>query len=462
MFPDLGRGAGEHFFPDISAIYPMNKRIYSLLLTPYIILALVLANSASAVAQLHPVMREVREVRVINGETSDTIDEIEVFNIFTENAPKTYNVSGAPRFAIVGKEKMFYLGIGGVVKATASYDFGHPIDNGFDFTTSNIPMHIQKGNEGLVHFNAQSSALNINFVAMPGTANQIGVYLDANLTSGKDYGFRLQYAYIKYRGITAGYNYSLFSDMAAAPASIDNEGPPGFTAIPHGVVDYAYNINKHWSVAAGLETPAYSVTTSDETYTVNQRVPDIPFYAQYAWDGGNSWVRASGMIRNLLYHDMVSDRNHNALGWGVKLSGSMGLSSWVTAYYQAAYGKGISSYFQDTYRGGLDMMPDASEPGKLSTVEAWGGYIGLQFNISPKVFATTTYSHERNYAKRYDGGAVAWGEQYKYAQYALANVIWKITPIVHTGVEYIYGRRVNHSGEGAHDNRIQAMLRIAF
>ena len=30
----------------------------------------------------------------------------------------------------------------------------------------------------------------------------------------------------------------------------------------------------------------------------------------------------------------------------------------MTAYYQAAYGRGITSYFQDLYEGGLDMTPD--------------------------------------------------------------------------------------------------------
>lgn len=396
---------------------------------------------------------------IINSGKGETT--VNVYETFLENAPKSHKKSGVPSFAIEGKDKKFYLGVGGVGKATVSYDWGSPIDNGFDFTTSSIPMSSPKGNGGLVQFSGATSGLYVNFVALPGDKNQIGFYFDFNLT-GANYGFDLQYAYVKFRGFTAGYDYSLFSDMAAAPPSIDNEGPCGFTAIPNGVVDYRYSFNSRWSVGIGAEMPMVSATTGSEEYVVNQRVPDIPAYVQYSWGGGKSWLRFSGIVRNMLYRDVVADKNRDNVGWGVKVSGSASLTPLVTAYYQAAYGKGITSYFQDLYEGGLDMVPSADRRGRLETVKAWGGYIGLQYNISPKVFATTTYSHLRNYAPRYSGGSTPWEGQYKYAQYALANVMWQITPHISTGIEYIYGRRVDMDGISRHDNRIQTMLQVTF
>lgn len=78
------------------------------------------------------------------------------------------------------------------------------------------------------------------------------------------------------------------------------------------------------------------------------------------------------------------------------------------------------------------------------------------------MYATATYSHLRNYAGKYSGGNTPWGEQYRYAQYALANVIWNITPQISTGLEYIYGRRVDMDGVARHDNRIQTMLQVTF
>lgn len=411
-----------------------------------------------AIGQTHPTAPTDGEIVILNSK-EESVPDINVYQIFLENAPKTFKRSGVPRFAIEGKDGKFYLGIGGTAKATVSYDWGDPIDNAFDFTTSSIPMDPTPGNGGKIQFSGATSGLFLNLVALPGTKNQLGVYIDFNLT-GNNYGFDLQYAYIKYRGIIAGYNYSLFSDMAAAPPSIDNEGPCGFTAIPNAVADYVYNINTHWSVAAGVEMPMVSATTGEKTYMVNQRVPDIPAYVQYAWGGGKSWLRFSGIVRNMLYRDEVAGKNKDVVGWGVKMSGSASVSPWITAYYQAAYGKGITSYFQDLYEGGLDMVPDGA--GKLEPVKAWGGYLGLQYNISPKVYATTTYSHVRNYANRYEGGSTPWGSQYKYAQYALANVMWQISPMVSTGIEYIYGRRVDMDGVSHHDNRLQTMLQVSF
>jgi len=68
----------------------------------------------------------------------------------------------------------------------------------------------------------------------------------------------------------------------------------------------------------------------------------------------------------------------------------------------------------------------------------------------------------RNYARDYSGGSTAWSGQYKYAQYALANIMWNITPQISTGLEYIYGRRVDMDGMSRHDNRIQTMLQVTF
>lgn len=427
--------------------------------TRFISLAAALCALPAVNAQNHPTTPEDGEVTIINPHDGPTV--INLYDTFIENAPKSHKKSGVPSFAIEGKDKKFYLGIGGVGKATVSYDWGDPIDNGFDFTTSSIPMNGNRDNGGLVQFSGATSGLYVNFVALPGDKNQIGFYFDFNLTGG-NYAFDLQYAYIKFRGFTAGYDYSLFSDMAAAPPSIDYEGPCGFTAIPNGVLDYRHSFNPHWSIGVGAEMPMVSATTGTDTRIINQGVPDIPAYVQYSWGGGKSWIRVSGIMRNMLYRDIVAGKKRDNVGWGVKMSGSASITPYVTAYYQAAYGKGITSYFQDLYEGGLDMVPAADGSGRLETVKAWGGYIGLQYNISPTVYATTTYSHLRNYAPRYSGGTTEWGSQYKYAQYALANVMWQITPHVATGLEYIYGRRVDMDGQSRHDNRIQTMLQVTF
>lgn len=109
----------------------------------------------------------------------------------------------------------------------------------------------------------------------------------------------------------------------------------------------------------------------------------------------------------------------------------------------------------------MDLVPDAANDAVLNTVKTWGAYGALQFNISPKVFASASYSHVRNYQK--DNVFDFDGYQYRYAQYIGANVFWNVNNLIQTGVEYIYGRRVGatHSMQ-AHDSRIQAMIQLSF
>lgn len=412
-----------------------------------------------AKAQTYPTKVDVKPITMIGGDSVGT-DPSEIYYTLLENAPQAYNIPGAPRFAIIGKDHKFYIGIGGTAKATLSYDFGHVIDNGFDFATSAIPMTMAPGNGGKVQISAATSSLYLNIVALPHTDNRIGVYINANFT-GNNYALALQYAYLKYRGITAGYNYSLFSDIAAAPPSIDNEGPPGLVAVPNGVIDYTRTFGKHWGIGVGIEMPMLSATMSPHTAIVNQRIPDLPAYIQYSWDATNR-VRVSGIIRTLQYRDLITGRNRTQSGWGVKISGTVTPVPAVTCYYQAAYGKGISSYFIDLDEGGLDLVPAGPPPGHLTAVEGWGGYIGIQYNLTKNLMATTTYSHLRTYADRYTNGSVPWSSQYKYARYALANILWTPMSQVQCGLEYIYGQRVNMDGTQAHDSRLQTMIQVSF
>lgn len=379
------------------------------------------------------------------------------------NAPKLEHIPNVPRFALLGKEGKYYMGIGANVKAVAEYDFGNPVPNPTSFITSSIPMTTTPGNGGQFHLNAQQSSIYMNVVALPGSKDQIGAYVQFYLT-GNNYSPSLQYAYLKYRGFTVGYNFSIFSDLAATPATIDFQGPNAFTGVVHCNASYerSFGKDKGWTAGVGVDMTTASYTNADRTATVNQRVPDIPFYIQKNWAGGNGWFRVSGIVRNLFYRDLTAQKNVDKVGWGVKASGSTPIYGGLSACWQAVYGKGISSYIQDLSGTGMDLTPDPSDPSKLDAVKAWGAYAGLRYNFSPKVYSDIVYSQVRTYAKNYTDSPSDWKTGYKYAQYILGNVFYQMNSIVQLGVEYIYGRRVDFNGMQAHDNRLEAMIQVSF
>ena len=394
-------------------------------------------------------------------ELSDGGDEdLVILDYFYQNAPKSFNAPGAPRFALVGKQKKFYMGIGGYLKGTASFDFGNPIDNPLYFTTSSIPMNQQPGNGGLYQMSAGSSNIFFNFVGMPGRKHQLGAYINFNLAN-PNYGFDLQYAYLTYAGLTVGYKFSMMFDEIAGPPTIDQEGPSSLAAVFRTVANYTFHY-KDWQFGVGVEAPTVSATTNSYTTNVNQRIPDIPAYAQYSWNKGNNTVRLSAIMRNMQYRDLMREKNHNLVGWGVQLTGTADLCPFVSVYYQGIYGRGISNLIQDIAGLGLDMVPDQSDKGKLKAVEAWGAYGGIQFNFTKKVFSSHTYSQVRNYAHNYTSISNAWNSKYRYAQYLVHNVFWQVTPTIQLGAEYIWGRLAIMDGERKNDHRIQTMIQFNF
>ena len=433
------------------------------------------AVSLGAAAQVSHYNQKVNPVNLIGSEIEDSL---KVYQAFAENSPADFRVPNAPRFAFVGKNRKFYLGIGGDVKATMNYDWGSPIQNANSFGPYDIPMPNQSGynpsNKGWFGLSAQQTDLFVNFVALPDNPNKIGFYLNATLL-GNGYLPQIRSAYVSYRGIEAGYGFSLFTDLAASPSTIDYDGPNSFTVVINAKFDYRHNFGKHFGIGVGAEMPMASYTNGQKnitvgagsttetfTQTVTQRIPDIPAYLQWNF-GNNNRIRLSALLRNMQYRDVLSKDTKNLAGWGVQLTGNFNICDKLIGYYQAAYGKGMTSYFEDLTGNGLDMVPNINNNGLLETVKAWGAYIGLQYNFSPKAYCTAVYSQLRNYAPDYgNNGTVPWTSQYKYGQYILGNFFYNINNLFTWGVEYIYGRRVDMNGLQAHDNRIQTMLQVNF
>ena len=344
----------KHIHADILIkTYDMKKTFFSLC-----VLFVLLALGNKAYAQIdnkaNPKALMEQDFAVLFGDLNKDQALMETLLL---NAPKTINAPGLPRFAIIGKDRKFYLGIGGFVKGTLSYDFGNPIESPFCFTTSAIPMDQQAGNGTLVQFSAATSNIFFNFVGLPHTKNQIGAYINFNFTANNEYGFSLQNAYLTYRGFMVGYNFSLFTDGNACIPLIDFEGPNAFTAVHNSVIDWTHSFNEHWSIGAGIEMPMFSGTYNSQTYGINQRIPDIPTYGQYSWSKGNGWVRLSALIRFLYYRDELNSDNNCNIAGGVKVSGAVPITHKLTAFYQGVYGTGIESYIQDLTGLGMDLDP---------------------------------------------------------------------------------------------------------
>lgn len=424
----------------------MNTRIL-------LVAALIASASTFTLSAQRDARTEKGVTTIVNGDKEKTTDVEETFK---SNAPQTPKVNGLPRFAIVGKEGMFYLGIGAQFLGEGVYTWGADMPSALDFTPASLTPSTP-GNGGSTQFAWQTSSIYMNFVAMPGSANQLGIFFKGHFT-GTDNAFSCSHFYARYRGLTAGKTNSLFTDGAAEPMTIDNEGPNGYPDLTLFTAYWQQKFTDKFSGAIGIDAPSVSMTAGSTTGQVKQRIPSVPLYLQYAWNGGDSHVRLSGLVRPMQYRNLDKASNTTIVGGGVQLSGMANIVGGLGVNFNGAYGRGIGSYLQDDNGLGLDAV-ETTEAGKMATVKSLGLTGGMSYVFSPKVTTNVAYSHLVNWMP--DKAVVSEG-QYRYGDYVAANVIYNINKFVSVGVEYDYGLRKDFNGETLHANRVQCQLAVTF
>ena len=409
--------------------------------------------------EVHPTTPTNQSLDVVVGDTLKK-STANVYNTLVGNAPATPNSQDLPKFSIIGKDNKFYLSIGAQFKSTVNYDWGNPMSSPSSFEPSAITKATAGHNTNL-DFTIQRSRLTFNFVGLPDTDNQLGVYLALIFNNGgNNYGVKINHAYAKYHGFTVGYTSTLFSDQTSIPYTIDAQSPNSTANFSNTVINYEKTFVDRVKLGVGLEKPISSITTNEYTSTAKAIIPDIPMYLQYRWHK-NSHIRLSSIFRNMNYRDEVTNTNHNVFGWGVKLSGILEIDR-LTLYYMGTYGKGIASYFEDNLGQCIDLLPSDETNGVLKRSESWGAYGALQYNFSKKLFSTLIYSYVSNTIDNYKGGSVAYSDQYKSGKYAVANIIWAPNKYIQTGVEYLWGNRKNYDKTSYNNNRIMAMFSVSL
>ena len=394
-----------------------------------------------------------------------TIDSLNIYNILVENAPQNPSIKDVPRFTLVGKDSKFYLGMGANVKMVGDFDWGSPVSNPNIFAPKDIPMSEDEGNRSQTLFSVGQSNIYWNFVALPGSKNQVGLFFDVIFLGHTSTPvIQIHHLYMKYRGFTAGYVVSTFTDLKSEPYSIDFGGPNSMTLVRHPNIYYTlkFGKDKMWTAQLGLDMPDMaSFTTASVEKKINQRMPDIPFFIQRSWADGKGWLRGSAIFRNLQYrYDAVGYGkigNKSEFGWGVKLDGKTPICGGLSASWQGVYGKGIASYIQDLSGEGLDLVMKQNSD-KMVAVPVWGAYGSLQYDFGKCAFLNFTYSQVRTYANSFPG----MGDLYKYGQYVTSNLIFNVSSFAQVGMEYLWGRRMNYSGVQAHDNRLMLMLNVSI
>ena len=251
-----------------------------------------------------------------------------------------------------------------------------------------------------------------------------------------------------------------FCDLEAAPATVDFQGPNAYNFNFATLVRYERSFAEgRLSFGVAAEMPVVSGTYGEGFDAIPQRVPDIPFYVQYAWDSDrSSHIRASAVVRNMYLHDLTRKSDTSLTGWGVQFSGTIRCCDPLRLFMNSVYGKGITPYIQDLTGSGLDFTPCPCDETRIRTMPMWGWQAAAQIALTPRLFLSGGYSTVR--VQRSHGFYAA--DEYKRGQYVFGNVFYTIAPRCKVAGEYLYGSRRDMAAGKGHANRVNVMLQYGF
>lgn len=446
-------------FTICSLVLDVNHSIY-LLMKKKLITSLFLAASCMGVmAQMMPSdTTHHRSAVILTSERNQHHTSNDVIKAMYEANGRHFQDPRAPRFLFLDRKGRVALGIGGYVKGTMSVGFGG-IARNVDFVTAAIATPPQPDMRNQFSMDASTSRLFFKLVGRNTVVGDFTVYIESDFrgTGAGYYGMRLRQAYIQLWRLRAGRSWSTFCDVAAAPPTIDFQGPSGTVLTMNTLLQYTQPMGENWEMVMAVETPSATYTTHPHyNDAITQRVPDLPSYIQYKWDEGQSHIRLSNLLRMLSYRNLVADENRFTFCWATQLSGVIQASRHFTFYMQGVYGRGYGSYLNDLGGYGYDLIPGERD-GSMVAPYAMGLVGGVQYTILPGLFVSAAYSQCRLYDK-----PTLSDSAYKYGQYVVANAFYTPFPNCQIGIEYLYGSRHNYSGESGVAHRINTMIQYNF
>ena len=386
--------------------------------------------------------------------TENVYEQPDIIAVFNNTHTGYFRDPRAPRFIFVDQKGQWGLGVGGYVQTKAEYDFGGIVDN-VDF----LPSYISTGGQASSRYQMDAST-SLLFLKLVGRSPWLGDFTvyTAGTWRGSGNTFKLHNAYMQFKYATIGYNTGNFMDPSAVPFTLDYAGPCGM--VFYRTVQAAFNYGFDWGLSMGIAFEVPDVKGIDsETVTVGkQRMPNIPVYFRYSW-ADNSHVRVSGILRDLSYDDHLNNKNKQKLAWGAQATTLMTFGN-LQLRGQYCIGEGIASLFNDMSNIASDIVPNANDPSRMTMLLADGWYAGVQYNFTPRLFASATYSQCSVHSKHGYGGA--YPNNYKRGQYAVANICYNLTPSIQIGAEYLHGWRTDFDSDTNNANRVNLSAQFNF
>ncbi len=362
----------------------------------------------------------------------------------------------APYFMFLSRDDRLAMGIGGCVRMRGYYDWGGAVSTSA-FAPITIPVPANPENMRKIGATPAGTTLYFKVIGSQRIVGSYGLYIECNFNGYDGVGFKLKKAYATFDDWTVGYAPSTYSDPAALPPTVDAQGPSNKIAPVNVLLRWMPRVHRNWVFAVSAEMPSTTERIDNVTTgKVSNWLPDGAAFVQYEW-GRTSHVRLAAIARSLNYRDLIAAKNHTLCGYGLLLSTVMHPMPAMTFYGTLNYGRGNEGVGTDLLFGRYDLLNDPDRPGRMFMPRSYGFCVGLQYDITPRVFASVSFSKSALLAGRFKQP-----DEYNYGLSGAVNLFWNPRPRFQAAIEYDWGRRKNFSGDARNAQRVGALVQFSF
>lgn len=310
-----------------------------------------------------------------------------------------------------------------------------------------------KRKTGQLYLTARTSRFGLQ-TSTPSKYGDVGVKLEGDFNGPNDWQsetytnsvlFRLRQAYGTVGNLLVGQTWSTFLDGAAAPDTVDFNGPGSLALIRNPMIRYTVPLADIGSLALSAEN-ARGAQFGGAKY---ETLPD--FHANLTFRG--NW--GSFSLRGVTQQYNVATGADTASKTAFSVAGAASAAVKIagdTLVAQASGGPGIGRYLFNAM--GANYNLPSTDPaaiggnaggfrvkanGDLKLITVYAYHVGYTHVWSPEFRSNLVWSQTMIQDPKVDG-VVAGTETQKTLSQAFANTFWTVAKNVEVGVEYAYGQ----------------------
>jgi len=352
------------------------------------------------------------------------------------------------------------MAIRGYMKLDYVQDFDGAHDR-FQFPVAGVPVPGDGRPEQSSYMNmfARESRISFDVRKISETGTPLQVFLEMDFWNTDDTPFfatpRLRHFYGVYGPLLAGRTWGTLTDVYSLATTIDFASGDAISGSRRPQVRWEQPLAETYNGAVAVEMLEFVDidNVAGQSGQASQRLPLLAARTTRTTDSGR--LMLGGAVFELHWDGQGEISNASAVGWGVLLSGRLGLGRRDFVVWNASAGNGWASNIATDIGTGSSavLMPD----GTLDPLFAWNVQVGGAHYLSNVValnlslaWASVEDSPDRPDDSLKEGGT------------AHVNVIWSPVTSVNAGVEYMFGLRRNYDGADGTAHRVQAMIKYIF